>query len=196
MPGNFAFVSRFPFLICIVFVCFSISTGFPILVLSCFLSFLIMFLVEKKIFISFCKKPPLYTDKISKVVMKFMLFALLIHCLFAIYIYGEEDIFPNSVSLITVGNIIEIQTIDNDSDYNLLNDLLRRAYGSPLFCFLTALVVVVIIFDYLVDGFSKQSMKTKFLKNFEVHVEGSYFDNFSRIVYNDMPQYDFRLSDK
>lgn len=155
-----------------------------------------MFLVEKKIFISHCRKPPLYTDKISRVIMKFMLFALLIHCLFAIYIYGEEDIFPSSVLLINVGNIVQIKTIDNSGQYNLLNDLFRRAYNSPLFCFLTALVIVVIVFDYLVDGFSKKSQKSQFLKNFETDIQGSYYDNFSRIVYNDMPQYDFRLTDK
>lgn len=125
-----------------------------------------------------------------------MLFALLIHCLFAIYIYGEEDIFPSSVLLINVGNIVQIKTIDNSGQYNLLNDLFRRAYNSPLFCFLTALVIVVIVFDYLVDGFSKKSQKSQFLKNFETDIQGSYYDNFSRIVYNDMPQYDFRLTDK
>jgi hypothetical protein len=194
MPKEFLFVNRLPFMIAVLFVCLSLSTGFPILILVCCLSFFVMFIVEKKIFISFSKKPPIYTEKIYKIVEKCVLFGLMLHCLFAIYIYGEESIFPNNVSILKVNDLVTINTQENENSF--IDDLMRRAINSPFFIILFLLVLLTFVLDIIINILLSSNLKSKFLKNFENNIEGTYFTNFNIIHYNDLPKYDFRLTEE
>lgn len=196
MPKEFQFVNRLPFMIAVLFVCLSLSTGFPILILVCCLSFLVMFLVEKKIFISFSKKPPIYTEKIYKIVEKCVLLGLMLHCLFAIYIYGEKSIFPETISLLKVNDLIKIETSSSSNSNSFFQDLFYRLLQSPFFIILFLLVLLTFLFDLFVISLLSSNLKKKFLKDFENSVEGSYFTNFNVIHYNDFPKYDFRLTEE
>jgi hypothetical protein len=160
----------------------------------CCLSFFVMFIVEKKIFISFSKKPPIYTEKIYKVVEKCILIGLMLHCLFAIYIYGESSIFPENISLLKVNDLISINTSDNQNTF--VEDLMRRLLNSPFFIILFLLVLLTFILDIIINMLLNSNLKNKFLKNFENNVEGTYFSNFNIIHYNDLPKYDFRLTEE
>ena len=194
MPKDFLFVNRLPFMIAVLFVCLSLSTGFPVLIPVCCLSFFVMFLVEKKIFISFSKKPPIYTEKIYKVVEKCILFGLLLHCLFAIYIYGEASIFPEDISLLKVNDLITINKNNNENTF--VEDLIRRLLNSPFFIILFLLVLLTLVLDIIINTLLSTNLKNKFLKNFKNNIEGTYFSNFNVIHYNDLPKYDFRLTEE
>lgn len=153
-----------------------------------------MFLVEKKIFISFSRKPPIYTEKIYRVVEKCILLGLMLHCLFAMYIYGEKSIFPETISLLRVNDLIKIETSSNNNSF--IQDLLNRLLLSPFFIILFLLVLLTFLFDLVVNSLLSSNLKSKFLKNFENSVEGTYFTNFNIINYNDFPKYDFRLTEE
>ena len=164
------------------------------MILVCSLSFFVMFLVEKKIFISYSKKPPIYNEKIYKMVEKCLLCGLMLHCLFAVYIYGEDSIFPESISLFKVNDLVKINTGSTANSF--LSDLLRRLQNSPFFILLFLLVLLTFILDIFINFLLKKNLKAGFLKNFKNSVEGNYYSNFNIINYNDFPKYDFRLTEE
>lgn len=194
MPADFLFVNRLPFMVAILFVCLSLSTGFPLLIPVCALSFAVMFFVEKKIFISYSRKPPIYNEKIYKIIEKCILSGLMLHCIFAIYIYGEEEIFPESISLVTVNDLVQLNL--GESENGFVTDLLARFLKSPFFVILFLLTLLTLVLDLIIDGLIRSKVNHKILKNFQDSVEGDYFANFNVINYNDFPKYDFRLTDE
>lgn len=191
LPGNFMFINRIPFMINVVFVSLSLSSGFPILLLCCSLSMFVMFLVEKKLFISYSLKPPLYTEKIAKMMYRLMLFSCFLHCLFAIYIYGETDIFPNDINLVKVDDYLSLDFLNHNNSF--INELVRRLAKSPFFVILALLTFISFFLEMILSSLSSTNLKKKFLKDFNNSIEGDYFDNFQLITYNDLPRYDFRL---
>lgn len=186
------FIRRIPFMINVVFVSMSLCSGFPILLLCCSLSMFVMFFVEKKLFISYSLKPPLYTEKIAKMMYRLMLFSCFLHCLFAIYIYGESDIFPENINLIKVNDYLSLDFL-NKNDNSFINDLIQRLANSPFFVILTLLTFLSFFLEMIIGSLSGTNFKKKFLKDFNNSIEGNYYDNFQLIIYNDLPKYDFRL---
>lgn len=152
---------------------------------------MVMFFVEKKIFISYSLKPPLYTGKISVVVSRALLIGLFLHCIFAIYIYGQEDIFPRSLTIIQVNDIFQLDI--GTQTNSLFQDLMARLVNSPFFVIMALIVLTTIILELVFGGFKGTNLKYKFLKDFQNSIEGNYYDNFNVIHYNDLPKYDFRL---
>jgi hypothetical protein len=78
----------------IVFTCFLYSSGMPFLNIICFFVLLIRYWVEKWLVIRYFKKPPIYKEEINNKALNILPFAGMLHCLFGLYMYGTEDIFP------------------------------------------------------------------------------------------------------
>jgi hypothetical protein len=154
----------------------------------------VMFFVEKKLFISYSIKPPLYTEKIAKMMYRLMLFSCFLHCLIAIYIYGESDIFPENIILVKVDDYLSLGFLNNANGF--INDLVRRLGNSPLFVILALLTFFSFFLEMIIGSLSSTNFKKKFLKDFNNSIEGDYFENFQLINYNDLPRYDFRLLQK
>jgi RNA recognition motif-containing protein len=83
----------------IVFTCFLYSSGMPILNFICFFALLIRYWVEKWLVLRFFKKPPIYKEEINNKALNILPFAGMLHCLFGLYMYGSDDIFPRGYHL-------------------------------------------------------------------------------------------------
>jgi hypothetical protein len=59
------------------------GVGMPLLYISAFFSFTVLFWSYKYIFISFCERPLTYNHSINKTMRKIMFGALILHCIFA-----------------------------------------------------------------------------------------------------------------
>jgi hypothetical protein len=153
-----------------------------------------MFLVEKKVFISYSKKPPLYTDKITTVVIRLMLFSLILHSLFAIFIYGEEALFTFSMKVLSLNGEVSID--DSERYDSFWSDLYYRLRTSLLFVILFLLTLFVLLMDIFFNDLIARSLKKKLFKKDEEENKGTYFEKFKILNYNDFPKYDFRLADE
>jgi hypothetical protein len=181
-------------MISVIFVVMSLSSGFPLLLPICSVCFFVMFLVEKKIFISYSKKPPLYNENISHIVIRCMLISLILHSLFAIFIYGEPELFSFHFSLISING--EISVNDSDGFYSFWDHLYHRIKLCPFFVVFCLVVIAVFLFDLFINSVLGDSLKKKMFRNVKHKIDKSYFENFKVINYNDFPKYDFRLSDE
>ena len=194
IPTHFRFISRIPFMLSVIFVCMTLSTGFPLLLPVCSLCFFIMFLVEKKIFISYSKKPPIYNDKITKVVIRCMFISLILHCIFAIFIYGEPELFDYSMSIKTING--EVMFEDDYENFSFWKYFFKRIRLSPLFVLLLFIVIFFLVLDLFLNTVFGDSLKKKINFNLKKNITKTYFENFKILNYNDFPKYDFRLSEE
>jgi RNA recognition motif-containing protein len=80
----------------IVFTCFLYSSGMPIMNWICFFVLLIRYWVDKWLVLRFFKKPPIYKEEINNKALNILPFAGMLHCLFGMYMYGSDKIFPSS----------------------------------------------------------------------------------------------------
>ena len=78
----------------VVFSCFLYSGGIPFLNLICCGTMLVMYWTEKFLILRHYKKPPLYAHEINDRVVRLLPLCVILHCLFSIYMYGTEYIFP------------------------------------------------------------------------------------------------------
>jgi hypothetical protein len=83
----------------IVFTCFLYSSGMPIMNFICFFALLIRYWVEKWLVLRYYRKPPIYKEEINNKALSILPFAGMLHCLFGLYMYGTEDIFPRGYHL-------------------------------------------------------------------------------------------------
>lgn len=193
-PTHFGFIGRIPFMLSVIFVCMSLSTGFPLLLPICCVCFLVMFIVEKKIFISYSRKPPLYSDKITKVVIRNMLFSLVLHSFFAIFIYGESELFSFHFTLTSING--EVQVNETSEINTFWQMLYHRIKLCPFFVVFGLVVIGVILFDVFLNSLFGNSLRKKMFKDLDTNIKKSYFENFKTINYNDFPKYDFRLAEE
>ena len=193
-PTNFGFIGRIPFMLSVIFVCMTLSTGFPLLLPICSICFIIMFLVEKKIFISYSKKPPIYNDKITKVVIRSMLISLVLHCIFAIFIYGEPELFSYEMKIMTIDGEVSLEELNENSTF--WDRFYHRLRLSPFFVILLFVVVFFIVLDLFLNSVFGSSLKKKVSLNLNNKITKNYFENFKILNYNDFPKYDFRLTEE
>ena len=193
-PTNFGFIGRIPFMLSVIFVCMTLSTGFPLLIPICSVCFFIMFLVEKKIFISYSKKPPIYNDKITKVVIRSMLISLVLHCAFAIFIYGEPELFTYEMTIQTIDGEVSLQEMENNP--SIWVRFYHRIKLSPFFVILLFVVIFFIILDFFINSVFGSSLRKKCALNINNEITENYFENFKILNYNDFPKYDFRLTEE
>lgn len=96
MPLRFDLERRYALTINLIFICSLFLTGIPLVAPFCFFSLLILFFIEKYVFISFTIKPPVYSKQILSLISKLMPVSALLSTGFAIYFMGSDVIFPLS----------------------------------------------------------------------------------------------------
>ena len=106
LPLNFDIETRFAFVLNIFFISITLSSGMPILIIISSISFFLIFIIEKKAFITFIKKPPMYTGIIISLITKFLPIASLMSVGISIYVLGNSQLFPVNVTNSTFDNII------------------------------------------------------------------------------------------
>ena len=69
----------------------------PMCYLYCLGSLCMMYLVERLAMAYSYRKPPMYDDKLSKVLLQTIRLAPILHCLVAIHAYSNQQVFQNAV---------------------------------------------------------------------------------------------------
>jgi ABC-type uncharacterized transport system permease subunit len=123
-----------------------------------------------------------------------MLISLILHSIFAIYIYGETELFSFHFSLVNINGKINVS--DNDELETIWQHLSHRIKKCPFFVVFCLIVIGVLVLDFFIDSVMGASLKKKMFKDIKNDINKSYFENFKVISYNDFPKYDFRLSDE
>lgn len=87
--------TRYADLVMTVFVCLTYSSGLPLLNVAAFLFMALMFWMDKIVLLRFSKRPPYYDTLMPKLASQYMIYAVPLHCIFAILMYGQECTFPS-----------------------------------------------------------------------------------------------------
>lgn len=94
---EFSLGSRYAEILATIFVVLIYSSGMPILYACCFFYFFITYWMDKWMILRFYRTPP-HTDLyISNLFSQIVLVSIIVHLCVGIWIYGNKDIFPNSL---------------------------------------------------------------------------------------------------
>ena len=136
----------------------------------------------------------MYNDKITTIVIRLMLVSLLLHSAFAIFIYGENELFSFDMKVFSLNGSVQVDEEDRYNDS--WSDLWYRIMTSPFFVILFIVTIFVLIIDIFFNDLLSKAIKKKQKKRGIEGITGTYFDNFKIINYNDFPKYDFRLAEE
>jgi len=94
---EFDIKAKYAQLLTTVFVTLTYSSGLPLLNLFAMAYMFCMYWADKFILLWGSKRPPMYNTQMAKDASEFMLYAVGIHCLFAILMYGQDCVFPSEI---------------------------------------------------------------------------------------------------
>ena len=84
---------RYSTLLAQMFIVLTFSSGMPLLYPIGMFCVITTYWVDKYLFISFYKTPPLYDMQMANAARNALKLSIIIHCMMSIYIYSNEDIF-------------------------------------------------------------------------------------------------------
>lgn len=74
--------------------CFYYSGGIPLLNVVCFVSLVVIYWIEKFLIVHHYRKPPHFNQKLNTSALIILFFILLSHCIFSLFMYTSETIWP------------------------------------------------------------------------------------------------------
>lgn len=105
-PMEFDIEQRFAWVLNIFFISMTLSGGIPLLIIVSWFTFGLLFFIEKKVFNSYTKKPPMYTGIIMSYITKFLPIASLLSIFVSIYVLGNPNLYPSTESNETLDALI------------------------------------------------------------------------------------------
>ena len=81
----------------LVFTSYLYSSAMPFLNIITMVALFCLYWTDKYLVLRHYKKPPLLSYHLNDAAIKFIPFMIILHCSFAIYMFGSEDIFPTKV---------------------------------------------------------------------------------------------------
>ncbi|OMJ72650.1 hypothetical protein SteCoe_28844 [Stentor coeruleus] len=91
---NFDISDSLSQLLAVIFTSYMYSAGIPFLNILCGMMLFVTYWTNKILLLRYYRTPPVYSHNINNNILKFMPFAVIFHCIFAIYAYGSSEIFP------------------------------------------------------------------------------------------------------
>ena len=82
----------------LIFTCYLYSSSIPFLNLIAATALFCLYWTDKCLVLRHYKKPPLLSYHLNSAAIKLLPVIIILHSMFAIYMYGSEDIFPTAVS--------------------------------------------------------------------------------------------------
>jgi hypothetical protein len=107
MGSEFTIDVRYAQILNMVFICMLYSSGMPLLYVIGFLQLLLSYFVDKYFVLKSCKKSANFDEKMDILVKNTMVYAAIIHLIFAIWIYGSPAIFPVQNSTNIFGSYVD-----------------------------------------------------------------------------------------
>lgn len=177
-PG-FSLSVRFAQLLVLIFLCFTYSSGMPILNLICSISLFVTFWVDKFMFLKVCRTPPVYSNLMASRARSLLQYAPILHLILAIGMFSAPDIFPESLSdrqsLLSeilvetiVPQTLANNTVNTDTSSRLTFEsiVLRmlRPSNLPLTLTLVALIIFYVLANFAIFSFWINSLRKRFIK--------------------------------
>ena len=78
----------------VIFSCYMYSGGIPLLNIFCLLALITNYWANKILLLRYYRKPPVYSADINNRILKFLPFAVILHCIMSLYAFTCPNIFP------------------------------------------------------------------------------------------------------
>jgi len=172
----------------ILFVSLTFSAGMPLLYITGFASFFMINICEKYIVARNCKKPPSYDDKLNQIMISYMPFALFLHCVVAIWMFGCPEIFPYDPT-----KTYWSQRFTNDNYVDFSNRV-QRSFGhailaAVIFLFITIDIFIWPIFFAYSDKIDKNTQFKMETKRF-----GTFRQEYKRLTKLGIASYNLKAN--
>ncbi|OMJ77143.1 hypothetical protein SteCoe_23325 [Stentor coeruleus] len=137
---EFDIASRTAQILSVVFTCYFYSGGIPLLNCTCFIYLVIIFMTDKFLVLRHYKKPPYYTHEIYVTALFLLPWAVIFHCLVALFMFGNTEIFY-------------IDTEENEKIRRFFGDIFGRRIEKPagivFFALILAGLLLVITLGFI-----------------------------------------------
>jgi hypothetical protein len=132
----FMLSSRYAAVLATFFVCFTFSTGMPILYFCAFFNFLVTYFMDKYMFVRVCQQPIHLSQDVGRTGTSILYVALIVHICCAFWTLSNDELFSGTTGTNTVSSLVVTKTLSKLHDESLLYQKIVSAGGFPLFCFL------------------------------------------------------------
>eukprot|EP00930_Biecheleria_cincta_P072492 TRINITY_DN5987_c0_g2_i3.p1 TRINITY_DN5987_c0_g2~~TRINITY_DN5987_c0_g2_i3.p1 ORF type:complete len:1063 (+),score=153.55 TRINITY_DN5987_c0_g2_i3:43-3189(+) len=105
---RFDIKGKYAQMLTVVFVTMTYSSGLPLLNLFASIYMFFMYWADKFVLLWGSKRPPNYDTTMAKESSDFMLYAIPLHCVFAILMYGQDCVFPSNNLGGDLGNFADL----------------------------------------------------------------------------------------
>lgn len=146
-PADFAIDNNYTVALNLLFVCLSFSAGMPILIWLCFLGFLLLYIFNKFKFVTWTRKCPFYNKSLNATITAVLPFAILIHLMFSLWIYGVKEFFNKTDSL-NVGVLAQATSLTSNID-PLGFGLADRISSAVPIAIALAVVAALLLFEHV-----------------------------------------------
>jgi len=130
------------------FISFMYGAGLPVMFPICFVSVIVLYMVERLCVAYSYKQPPMYDDKLNKSTLNMLYFTPLLYGMFGWWMYTNKQFFDNEVGL--KHRLNESPQLN----HTIGNSFSMTNQSAPLLVF----VILYIVF-YLVTSFFKKYLK-------------------------------------
>lgn len=192
-PETFIVEARYAKLLSALFVILTFATGMPLLFFLYFLMLIVMYWTDKITCLRYSGKPPLYSEDLIRSIAKTIPAALIIHMIFGIYIFSNEEIFPSNI---TFNNFYkEFDDLIQASQF--FKTIFQKCYKCLPYTLEMLLFLIIFLFEDLIDFIIARIQarkKTKVMHH--SHDIDTYTANYKRISYFSLPNYNIALNPK
>ncbi|CAG9312667.1 unnamed protein product [Blepharisma stoltei] len=169
-----------------IFTCFLYSGGIPLLNIICFFTLFFAYWTDKFLILRYYRAPPLYSNQINNKFQSYMPYAILLHCAFSLYMYGADEIFPDTVYINSSGEL--------NPDHNSLGERISMNSGI-LNMTLISLVVIVLVSLIVINEISKFKTTIAQIGDEQIREDqGTYKENYQEIKEHGIPSYDIMMN--
>lgn len=127
---------RYATVLATFFVCFTFSTGMPVLYYCAYFNMIITYFVDKYMFVRVCQQPIHLSQDVGRVGTSILYIALLVHICCAFWTLSNSDLFSGTTGTNTVSSLVITKTTSRLSEDSLLYEKIISAGGFPMFVFL------------------------------------------------------------
>lgn len=154
---------RYSQILTTIFVCFLYSSGMPFLYVTSFMQLVLSYFVDKFFLLRVAQLPKNYDQHLSVVVRITLYAAVVIHLIFAIFMFGQPDILKEDSSFVSGSASSIASSISTSSENVIVKFFKRMVIGHNIS--LTIILIAVIVL-YLFKGIFYNILKNKIVGAF------------------------------
>lgn len=136
----FLLSSRYATVLATFFVCFTFSTGMPILYFCAFFNMIVTYFMDKYMFVRVCQQPIHLSQDVGRVGTSILYIALIIHICSAFWTLSNAELFGGTTGTNTASSLIISGTTSSLSHSTVIYQKIVSTGGFPMFCFLFIVV--------------------------------------------------------